>query len=81
MKVSVQYRHAKACGFFLVFFRQNNLEKQDVEAFCVCVALPEWQNDFLFCFVTQSALTKHSNNDNTVLEFSGKEKPLLLCQL
>lgn len=24
------------------------------------VAFPEWQDNFVFCFVTKSALTKHS---------------------
>lgn len=26
----------------------------------MCVAFPEWQDNFVFCFVTKSALTKHS---------------------
>lgn len=31
-----------------------------MEAFCVHVAFPDWQDNFVFCFVTKSALTKPS---------------------
>ena len=45
----------------------------------MCVAFPKWQDNFVFCLVTRSALTKLSKNGKRVLEFSGKERPLPLA--
>lgn len=37
------------------FFLRKDLEKHHVEAFLS--AFPKWQDNFVFCFVTYSALT------------------------
>lgn len=37
------------------FFLRKDLEKHHVEAFLA--AFPKWQDNFVFCFVTYSALT------------------------
>lgn len=39
------------------FFLRKDLEKHHVQAFLA--AFPKWQGNFVFCFVTYSALTNH----------------------
>ena len=47
----------------------------------MCVAFPEWQDNFVFCFVTKSALTKHSAMTIEYFNYQAEEGCSCKCRL
>lgn len=67
--MGIQY---KFTNVFVFFNKQKNLEKKYVEAFLV--TFPKGQDNFVFSFVTQSALTNHSTMTIGYFNYQAKKR-------